>query len=181
MRGTTVCARSHSIRNHLQGKKKTPITWCAQACQDPHLPGHIYGYADASFADVKPEKTLSMGYVFLINNAAVSWWATCSPIVLLNACEAEVVSLSILRLISVSHRIMLADIFVSPRPQAYFIPFSNSIPGYTSPICKMPSKGIAEGKKYDDTSVKTHNTPAYSHQYKYILTVHVHKRIMHKY
>jgi len=122
-----------------------------------------------------------MGYVFLINNAAVSWWATCSPIVLLNACEAEVVSLSILRLISVSHRIMLADIFVSPRPQAYFIPFSNSIPGYTSPICEMPSKGIAEGKKYDDTSVKTHNTPAYSHQYKYILTVHVHKRIMHKY
>jgi len=94
MRGTTVCARSHSIRNHLQGKKKTPITWCAQACQDPHLPGHIYGYADASFADVKPEKTLSMGYVFLINNAAVSWRATHSPTGVLNACEAEVVSLS---------------------------------------------------------------------------------------
>ena len=35
-----------------------------------------------------------MGYVFLINNAAVSWRATRSPTVVLNACEAEVVSLS---------------------------------------------------------------------------------------
>jgi len=29
-----------------------------------HQPSHIYGYADASFADVKPERTSSMGYVF---------------------------------------------------------------------------------------------------------------------
>jgi len=35
-----------------------------------------------------------MGCVFLINNAAVSWRATRSPTVVLNACEAEVVSLS---------------------------------------------------------------------------------------
>jgi len=35
-----------------------------------------------------------MGYVFIINNAAVSWRSTRSPIVVLNACEAEVVSLS---------------------------------------------------------------------------------------
>jgi len=201
-------ATAKKIFRYLQGRKKTPITWCAQACQDPHLPGHIYGYADASFADVKPERTSSMGYVFLINNAAVSWRATRSPIVVLNACEAEVVSLSsacqevvYLRklcnelrfiqtspttmyedcesavalskeirfpnrskhislrwsyvterqrpdvadivVISVSCRIMLADIFASPRPQATFIPFRNSILGYTSPICEMSAKGIA--------------------------------------
>jgi len=34
-----------------------------------------------------------MGYIFFINNATVSWWATRSSIVALNACEAEVVSL----------------------------------------------------------------------------------------
>ena len=28
---------------------------CARSCQQPHLPGNIYGYADASFADIIPE------------------------------------------------------------------------------------------------------------------------------
>jgi len=45
------------------------------------------------FAGAKPERTSSMGYIFFINNATVSWWATRSSIVALNACEAEVVSL----------------------------------------------------------------------------------------
>jgi len=35
-----------------------------------------------------------MGYVFIINNAVVSWRSARSPIVVRNACEAEVVSLS---------------------------------------------------------------------------------------
>jgi len=34
-----------------------------------------------------------MGYVFFVNNAAASWQSTRSPIVVLNTCEAEVVSL----------------------------------------------------------------------------------------
>ena len=87
-------ATAKTVLCYLHGCRSIPITWCAQACQEPHLPGHIYGYADASFVDVKPERTSSMGYVFLIHNAAVSWRSTRSSIVVLNACKAEVVSLS---------------------------------------------------------------------------------------
>ena len=87
-------AIAKKILRYLQGRKKIPITWCTQHCTPPHLPGHIYGYADSSFADVKPERTSSMGYVFKINNAAVSWRSTRSPLVVLNAGEAELVSLS---------------------------------------------------------------------------------------
>jgi hypothetical protein len=199
-------ATAKKILRYLQGRKSIPITWCAQACREPHLPGHIYGYADASFADVKPERTSSMGYVFIINNAAVSWRSTRSPIVVLNACEAEVVSLSSacqeavylrklcnelgfiqtspttmyedcesavalskenrfrnrskhislrwayvterqsphvadIHVVSVSRRIMLADIFASPRPAASFLPFRNSILGLASASCTMPPKG----------------------------------------
>ena len=57
----------------LQGRKSIPLRWCARSCQQPHLPGHIYGYADASFADIKPERLSSMGYVLIINDGTVSW------------------------------------------------------------------------------------------------------------
>jgi hypothetical protein len=60
--------------------------------QQPHLPGHIYGYA--SFADIKPERLSSMGYVLIINNGAVSWRSTRTPLVTLSAAESEVVALS---------------------------------------------------------------------------------------
>jgi len=70
--GAVHLATAKKILRYLSGRKSIPITWCAQACRKPHLPGHIYGYADASFAYVKPYCTSSMGDVFFINNAAVS-------------------------------------------------------------------------------------------------------------
>ena len=144
-----------------------------------------------------------MGYVFKINNAAVSWRSTRSPLVVLNACEAELVSLSSacqeavylrklcnelgflqssptimyedcesavalskenrfrnrskhislrwsfvaerqrldvgdVKVVSVSRRIMLADIFASPRPASSFIPFRNSILGYSGSTPPYP-------------------------------------------
>ena len=82
------------VLRYLQGRKHIPLQWCARTCQHPHLPGHIYGYADASFADVKPDRKSSMGYVFLLNSGAVSWRATRTPLVTLNAAESEVIALS---------------------------------------------------------------------------------------
>jgi len=66
-------ALTKKVLRYLQGRKSIPLRWCARTCQQPHLPRHIYGYADASFADIKPERLSSMGYVFIINNDAVSW------------------------------------------------------------------------------------------------------------
>jgi hypothetical protein len=60
------------VLRYLQGRKRIPLRWCARSCQQPHLPGHIYGYADASFTDIKPDRLSSIGYVFIINNGAVS-------------------------------------------------------------------------------------------------------------
>jgi len=85
-------ALTKKVLRYLQGRKSIPLCWCARTCQQPHLPRHIYGYADASFADIKPERLSSMGYVFIINNDAVSWnpappWHT-------QCAESEFVALS---------------------------------------------------------------------------------------
>jgi hypothetical protein len=80
------------VLRYLQGRKNIPLRWCDRSFQPMHLPGHIYGYADASFTDIKPERLSSMGYVFIINNCAVSWRST--PLLTLNAAESEVVALS---------------------------------------------------------------------------------------
>jgi hypothetical protein len=66
-------ALTKKVLRYLEGRKSIPLRWCARNCQQPHLPRHIYGYADASFADIKRERLSSMGYVFIINNGAVNW------------------------------------------------------------------------------------------------------------
>jgi hypothetical protein len=65
-------ALAKKVLRYLQGRKSIPLRWCTCSCQQPHLPVHIYGYADASIADIKPERLPSMGYVIIINNGAVS-------------------------------------------------------------------------------------------------------------
>ena len=92
------------VLRYLQGRKVSLFAgalalvnsriWCTRSCQQPHLPCHIYGYADANFADIKPEQLSSMGYVFIINNGAVCWRSTRTPLVTLSAAESEVVALS---------------------------------------------------------------------------------------
>ena len=76
------------VLRYLKGRKCR----CARSCQQPHLPGHIY--ADASFADIQPERLSNMGYVFIISNGAVSWRPTRIPLITLSAAESEVVALS---------------------------------------------------------------------------------------
>ena len=203
--GAPHMALAKKVLRYLQGRKRIPLRWCARSCQQPHLPGHIYGYADASFADIKPDRLSSMGYVFIINNGAVSWRSTRTPLVTLSAAESEVIALSAatqeavylrklanelgftqsspttlyedctaavalskenrfrnrskhialrwsfvserqhpsvgdIQVISVSRKIMLADIFASPRPAASFIPFRDSLLGRTSRITPLDSR-----------------------------------------
>jgi hypothetical protein len=203
--GAPHMALAKKVLRYLQGRKRIPLRWCARSCQQPHLPGHIYGYADASFADIKPDRLSSMGYVFIINNGAVSWRSTRTPLVTLSAAESEIIALSAatqeavylrklanelgftqtspttlyedctaavalskenrfrnrskhialrwsfvserqhpsvgdIQVISVSRKIMLADIFASPRPAASFIPFRDSLLGRTSRITPLDSR-----------------------------------------
>jgi hypothetical protein len=196
-------ALAKKVLRYLQGRKRIPLRWCARSCQQPHLPGHIYGYADASFADIKPDRLSNMGYVFIINNGAVSWRSTRTHLVTLSAAESEIIALSAatqeavylrklanelgftqssptlyedctaavvlskenrfrrskhialrrsfvserqhpsvgdIQVISVTRKIMLADIFASPRPAASFIPFRDSLLGCTSRITPLDSR-----------------------------------------
>jgi hypothetical protein len=71
--GAPHMALAKKVLCYLQDRKSIPLRWCARSCQQPHLPGHIYDYAGASFADIKHERLSSMGYVFIVNNGAVSW------------------------------------------------------------------------------------------------------------
>ena len=105
--GAPHIAFAKKVLRYLPGRTSIPLRWCARSCQQPHLPGHIYGYADASFANIKPDRLSSMGYVVIINNGAVSWRSTRIPLVTLRAAESEVI-----------------DIFASPRPA---IPFCRNI------------------------------------------------------
>ena len=82
------------VLRYLKGRVDLPLRWCASSCREPHQPGLIYGYSDASFADVLPLRHSTIGYVFLCNNAAVSWRSTRSSMVALNTAEAELISLS---------------------------------------------------------------------------------------
>ena len=191
-------ALAKKVLRYLQGRKSIPLRWCARSCQQPHLSDHIYGYADASFADIKPDRLSSMGYVFIINNDAVSWSAPplshsvppefialsdatqeavylrklanelgftqTSPTTLYEDCTAAIAlckenrfrnrskhialrwsfvserqhpSVGDIQVISVSRKIMLTDIFASPRPAASFIPFRDSLLGRTSRITPL--------------------------------------------
>ena len=86
-------ATAKKVLRYLQGRKKIPLRWCAQDSKSPHPPGVVYGYADASFADVDPTKLSTIGYCFLVNNAAVSWRCSKTSLQVLSAAEAELVSL----------------------------------------------------------------------------------------
>ena len=84
-------AAAKKVLRYLQSRKKIPLKWCAM---ENALPGIIHGYADASFADIPDTRLSSIGYVFLVNGGAVSWRSTKTPLQVLNAAEAEIVSLS---------------------------------------------------------------------------------------
>jgi hypothetical protein len=84
-------AAAKKVLRYLQSRKSIPITWCALTSSQP---GTVIGYADASFANIPDTRLSSIGYVFLVNGGAVSWRFTKSPLQVLNAAEAEIVSLS---------------------------------------------------------------------------------------
>jgi len=52
--GAPHMALAKKVLRYPQCRKRIPLRWCARSCQQPHLPSSIYGYADASFADIKP-------------------------------------------------------------------------------------------------------------------------------
>jgi len=79
---------------YLKGCKNVTLHWCALDCNGAHLPGTMYGYADASFADTIPHRHSSVGYVFLLNRAAISWRASRTALIVIHAAEAELYSLS---------------------------------------------------------------------------------------
>jgi len=88
--GPTQLVIAKKLLRYLKGRKNVTLRWCAQDCTGAHLPGTIYRYADASFADTIPHRHSSVGYVFMINKAAISWRASTTTLIVLNAAEAEV-------------------------------------------------------------------------------------------
>jgi len=90
--GPTHLVIAKKLLHYLKGRKNVTLRWCAQDCTRAHLPGTIYGYADASFADTIPHRHSSVGYVFMLNGAAISWRASRTTLIVLNAAEAELYS-----------------------------------------------------------------------------------------
>jgi len=82
------------LLRYLKGRKNVTLRWWAQDCTGVHLPGTIYGYSDASFADTIPHRHSSVGYVFFLNGPGISWRASRTTLIVLNAAEAELYSLS---------------------------------------------------------------------------------------
>jgi len=92
--GPTHLVIANKLLRYLKGRKNVTLRWCAQDCTGAHLPGTIHGYADASFADTIPHRHSSVGFVFMLNGAAISWRASRTTLIVLNAAEAELYRLS---------------------------------------------------------------------------------------
>ena len=87
--GPTHLVIAKKLLHYLTGHKNVTLRWCAQVCTSAHLPGTIYGYANASFAHTIPHRHSSVGYVFMLNGAVFSWRASRTTLIVLNAAEAE--------------------------------------------------------------------------------------------
>jgi len=90
--GPTHLVIAKKLLRYLKGHKNVILRWCAEDCTGAHLPGTIYGYADAFFANTIPHRHSSVGYVFMLNGAAISWRASRTTLIVLNAAEAELSS-----------------------------------------------------------------------------------------
>ena len=94
----THLALAKKVLRYLQSRKTLGISWCATECTRPHLPGEIYGWSDASFADVKScdgsHRASSIGWLFSCNGGPISWRSTKTPLIALNVAESEIIALS---------------------------------------------------------------------------------------
>jgi hypothetical protein len=86
-------ALAKKVLRYLQSRKHLHLSWSAKSCHTPHVPGEIYGWSDASFADVKSHdntnRASSIGWIFLCNNGPISWRSTKTPLIALNVAEAK--------------------------------------------------------------------------------------------
>ena len=71
---------------------------CATESKLPHLQGEIYGWSNASFADVKSSdgshRASSIGRLFSSNGGPISWRSTKTPLIALNVAESEIIDQS---------------------------------------------------------------------------------------
>ena len=98
MAGELHIALAKKVLRYLQSRKHLHLSWCASTCNPPHAPGEIYGWSDASFADVKAHdgsnRASSIGWLFMCNNGPISWRSTKTPLIALNVAESEIIALS---------------------------------------------------------------------------------------
>jgi hypothetical protein len=91
-------ALAKKVLRYLQSRKHLNLTWSARSCRTPHVPGEIYGWSDASFADIKSHdgtnRASSIGWLFMCNNGPISWRSTKTPLIALNVAESEIIALS---------------------------------------------------------------------------------------
>jgi hypothetical protein len=82
------------ILRYLIATKELGITWTKNSVTlegTGHKLGELYAYVDAAFADDVITRRSTMGYVIMLNAAAVSWRSKREPIVALSTAEAEYV------------------------------------------------------------------------------------------
>jgi hypothetical protein len=91
-------ALAKKVLRYLQSRKHLHLTWSARSCCTPHVLGEIYGWSDASFADIKSHdgtnRASSIGWLFMCNNGPISWRSTKTPLIALNVAESEIIALS---------------------------------------------------------------------------------------
>jgi hypothetical protein len=91
-------AFAKKVLRYLQSRKHLHLSWSARSCHTPHVPDEIYGWSDASFADIKSHdgtnRASSIGWIFMCNNRPISWRSTKTPLIALNVAESEIIALS---------------------------------------------------------------------------------------
>ena len=106
-----MAAARHVLR-YLRGTSDLQLYYSASTLDTPRPtpPDTLVGFADASWGSVQPSNRSVSGYVFMLNNAAVSWRCKVQHCVALSTAEAEFLSLCEAAREAIYLRNLLADL-----------------------------------------------------------------------
>ena len=74
------------------GNRKRQLIYNAGKVKLPHLPGQLFAYSDASWADVIPRRKSTYCYIVFVNNAVFSWKSALSTILATSSGVAELLA-----------------------------------------------------------------------------------------
>jgi len=82
-----------SLLRHVIGQKHRKLIYSSRNVRYPHSTSQIFGYSDASWADVIPHRKSTYCYLVMCNNAVFSWRSALSTILATSSGVSELLAM----------------------------------------------------------------------------------------